>query len=377
MSGLTPILDTLLHQVLGRRVDLQQQDQQALQKPVNGVEAVRALKAVADATTAVGKPATDLSSQKVSGQTGTATNLQSLNANAQPSARFSDTAQLIAKLMTNAPTERAIKPAQALATTPEQARDVPQLAAKLSQSVRESGLFYESHLSKWLNGKLSSAHLQREPQMLLTRGAQVPLDHHGDSRSRPGHGLPQGAGGGDPAPPPGATLKALASLLATGKLPVADAAMERVATHVDNSSSAVTTRAENAPLPAGVEDKLFSVVRQQLEVLGSQHLQWQGELMSGQPVKIEIEAEPRYGEEEGTTEEGSQGNWSSSFTIALPMLGTIRFQVRRVAEQLAVEVFPQQKSTAMLLKASRDQTAQQLQGRSGAATAITVHEGAG
>jgi hypothetical protein len=47
------------------------------------------------------------------------------------------------------------------------------LPVRLSQTLAESGLFYESHLAKWIRGALSLERIQREPQARLAQDAQV------------------------------------------------------------------------------------------------------------------------------------------------------------------------------------------------------------
>jgi hypothetical protein len=47
---------------------------------------------------------------------------------------------------------------------PQGAPDPAQLAAQLRQAVAKSGLFYESHLAEWAEGKRSLAELMAEPQ---------------------------------------------------------------------------------------------------------------------------------------------------------------------------------------------------------------------
>ncbi len=44
--------------------------------------------------------------------------------------------------------------------------DTPRLAQKLQQTVTTSGLFYESHVAEWADGKRALTELMREPQML-------------------------------------------------------------------------------------------------------------------------------------------------------------------------------------------------------------------
>jgi hypothetical protein len=48
---------------------------------------------------------------------------------------------------------------------PPTAADTPALAAELKQTLEKSGLFYESHLRDWSEGKRPLADLAREPQM--------------------------------------------------------------------------------------------------------------------------------------------------------------------------------------------------------------------
>lgn len=50
------------------------------------------------------------------------------------------------------------------------------LPMRLQQTVRESGLFYESHLGKWVRGELSLDSIQREPQARLLQAPGARLD---------------------------------------------------------------------------------------------------------------------------------------------------------------------------------------------------------
>ena len=67
-----------------------------------------------------------------------------------------------------------------VAQLPEASREM--LPARLAQTVSESGLFYESHLAKWVNGEMPRENLMREPQAAFNRPGL------------PGAGLPELAG---------------------------------------------------------------------------------------------------------------------------------------------------------------------------------------
>jgi hypothetical protein len=49
----------------------------------------------------------------------------------------------------------------------------PQLAQKLEQSIQQSGIFYESHVADWAQGKLPLAQLMLEPQANIAKAANV------------------------------------------------------------------------------------------------------------------------------------------------------------------------------------------------------------
>jgi hypothetical protein len=95
-----------------------------------------------------------------------ATLMQTLAAGA-PEPELSDAARTISTLLTKA--QSGPNPPQAiLGTTPLMASSTtgtPQLAQALQDAIGRSGLFYESHVAEWAEGKRSLTELLREPQM--------------------------------------------------------------------------------------------------------------------------------------------------------------------------------------------------------------------
>lgn len=79
---------------------------------------------------------------------------------------ISDLGKLISTLLAASADETAAAPkdVQPLAAEPG---DAATIAPKLAQSVRESGLFYESHIAGWTDGRVALADLRREPQARL------------------------------------------------------------------------------------------------------------------------------------------------------------------------------------------------------------------
>ncbi len=207
MSGITPILDTLLHQVLGRRpapprqgpdTPLQPAAPGRPPQPARSDSRLNAGPVLADSAAGViARSATGkgLSAPPLTGDPPVVTHLS-------PAAR--EIAAILARFP--APPS-AIRPAlplldaallptpssasQASATPPPAQSSAPlpsplsaqltnvaplpgaasnesaMLALQLQSSIQRSGLFYEAHLRRWLSGRFERADLAREPQMRL------------------------------------------------------------------------------------------------------------------------------------------------------------------------------------------------------------------
>lgn len=104
--------------------------------------------------------------------------LPSLDANTLP-ARISNTGQLLARILDigHPPSgkQAAIAGAAPLIDPGKGVPPGPELARKLEQSISGSGVFYESHVAEWADGKRPLSELQREPQMqqaMATPGAK-------------------------------------------------------------------------------------------------------------------------------------------------------------------------------------------------------------
>ncbi len=134
MSGITPLIDTLLHQVLGKRVDFLR----GLPSPTPD-RATYLLSNKAGLATANAQAAMNHGAAVMSART-----------------RFSEAAQLISDALLSEevqiPTVSIKKPI----LTPEVGQPVSsqQVADKLKQSISSSGLFYESHVARWYKGEI-------------------------------------------------------------------------------------------------------------------------------------------------------------------------------------------------------------------------------
>lgn len=150
-------------------------------------------------------------------------------------------------------------------------------AQALPQALQHSGLFYESHLSDLHFGQRSAAELQQEPQNLAPRPAADPAS---------------------PAPSAG---------------PSGHAAQQ-----ADQSQALL--------------------VRQQLDVLANQAIQWQGQAWPQADMDWSIQRH-----EAGPDEEPE--HWSSTLHLDLPTLGPVTLRLNLLDQQLLVNIQAQQSAS--------------------------------
>jgi hypothetical protein len=95
-----------------------------------------------------------------------------------PELELSPAAKLLAGLLARTGTSPGVDAATPLAGTP---LDTAQLATRLEQSLRQSGVFYESHLAAWVQGRTALADLRREPQGRYAAPAEGGSDAPGEA----------------------------------------------------------------------------------------------------------------------------------------------------------------------------------------------------
>ncbi|MEC9483732.1 MAG: flagellar hook-length control protein FliK [Halomonas sp.] len=353
MSGvITPILDTLLHEVLGRRAEapLKHENFEPI-KPMLPRQASKAVHSDSRLNTsqAGGGQALESGAGRSPGLVA-----QEL-ASPTPSARthFSPAARSIADVLVKFPAPPSILRSP-VALMPEAGGGEPtQVAARLQQSIETSGLFYESHLGRWYRGELPRTALEREPQMQLFR----PLAFTGN-----------GTPGGTPASPEGfsrtgvhagqvgsASLSPLARGAAEGARPanalapvaapspmVSSSAQESATVPAAREVPGGTDRVASSPVDEagtsrraaaeGIEhldDTLHGLVRHQLELLVNPVLRWEGDVWSGVFMALVVhlpDGLPEHGEPSSERDgKGAEddGVWHSELTLSLPRLGAL------------------------------------------------------
>ncbi|MBF8224419.1 flagellar hook-length control protein FliK [Halomonas sp. 328] len=386
MSGITPILDTLLHQVLGKRVD--HAPPRDLNEPVRPLNASDATRALHSDSRLDGRrpPIADLAPTAQRGE-GRPAASQAAPAPAAGSfqTHFSPTARTIADLLIKFPAPpSAVRPAAPLMPQGE-SPTADSLAQRLEGSIRHSGLFHESHLARWYRGELPRAALAQEPQQWRTlsyrpaeggqppapwrpTGAVLPLAL---SAARGAVPTPMAPGAGTVASPvatpgeprpmmPGAASSASESARSQ-RLVEIQSLQPAKASGAVSSSAAPASRPAPLALPAAAQgevaaqgeaterarelsranepiaESLQGVLRHQLELLVNPVVRWEGDVWSGIFMALVIQLPAGYEErarQEAEGEEGTDEAWASELTLVLPGLGEVAVQLRLVARRL-------------------------------------------
>ena len=230
------------------------------------------------------------------------------------------------------------------------AMPVAELAAALEQTVNESGLFYESHLSQWLSGGYPADALANEPQTRLAgQTLQLPLDWGQSQADSAAAGTPAWLASGGAAPPGAGWLPhELPPQFSLPTGPHAGATPDGAAWRGAPAGAFDDTRAARpgAPTPdlrasiaASLHPATIPLVRQQLDVLATQQFRWTGEVWPGAKLDWTIEPERERRNRPSDADEGdAQQRWRTRVTLALPTLGTVDADLVLTGSQLVVRV---------------------------------------
>ena len=348
MSGITPILDTLLHQVLGRREGVVERalPEQPVAPPRPGREASRLHSDSRLDPRPLPTRGTGLAVDRKGGNgpvADTRAGMARTPARAiAPPLRFSTAARTIADVLARFPAPpSAVKAGKPLLGVSEHVR-APLLAARLRAGIEGSGLFYESHLRRWRSGMFPLRQLLREPQMRGVRSDGVP-SARGAARQ------------GSAAGPPAAAMPGRAPTTVAGEVAASPATVSYGAdgkpvnalpgAKVPGGPSAVPAGETPAVAADGavVRPGLESVVRHQLEMLAMPVLRWEGEPWSGVLMALMLQPPPaRANEGDADARRGraqeEDATWHSRLRLDLHHLGELTVDLRLGAQRVALAV---------------------------------------
>ncbi len=209
-------------------------------------------------------------------------------------ARVSDTGRWLSGFLGGAADQAPAQAVFGLMRTllSEPPSEAGQVGTMLQKGLRESGLFYESHLARWFGGDYRLEDLLREPQGRLSRRVSLPVPHVGP-----------------------------------------ETVSRQFAPTVELIES-VMKNAASAPHEGIADQRSLPVIREQLNSLQNGQLLFRGELFPGQPMEWSVA--------ERDARRGSQGErerlWETGLTIDLPRLGSIRTHLRLDGRRLWIDV---------------------------------------
>ena len=436
MSGITPLIDTLLHQVLGKRVDVPPtKDPNAPVQPVDpgrGPGAVHSdsrldARRPQQAAAATGeRPATpnaevptdsDRPASTITRLSAPGARIAELLARfpAPPSALTSTGPLLTASPAQQAPqsaspstlgathgapattTTMATSATAGLATGPSEPA-VTMLAERLGERMRDSGLFYESHLNRWFHGNLDRAQLAREPQMWralvfrpMASGANAQTSGHspvsGSGQLSAKADATLGQSNTQPSTrqniAPAFQLAPWRSTQPAGYLPSLATTFAANAQGAQGVSStpddAAAARREGAS-PSGVHESLAPLVRHQLEMLATPVLRWEGDVWSGLFMALAIHPPQR----EPDHQDGGKGRddnkdeehaWRTELELELAEHGSLRVSALLGEEHLSLRLATSAEGLRDRLEQGRETLIQRLEGHGFARVELTITEG--
>ena len=363
MSGITPLIDTLMHQVLGRQGEVSLQRALSEQvKPVSHGEGPRPIQrdSSLDGRAEPGS-LNDLRRMPASlgGERRFSSGEPQGSAPGSTQTHFSPAARSIADVLLRFPAPPAvIRPPSPLLTLQDSpAADV--VAGRLEASVRDSGLFYESHLKRWFQGDMSRQQLLREPQMqagprplmvpLTTQPLLpgVPFATNAESSARanalitPGSVLvymPNDKVVMERAAIPSAAATRSSFLSATGasdSSPREIIAYEREIEHMKHRGHRDI-----------VHESLQSLVRQQLDMLVMPAVRWEGDVWAGifMALVIHLPARDKAQEDQQENSDPDDG-WRSEMQLEVPNVGAFSVSLWFYRAVLSIDLTTADKAT--------------------------------
>ena len=240
-------------------------------------------------------------------------------------AALSNAGRLISALLSTAP---AAPPRQAQSILPLPPTTPADLPEPLARALERSGMFYESHQARWVDGEFPLERLLQEPQAALAAAASgTPAEGETDEARMP------------------------LGLLAASQADADAAADEGSPTNLQSAPARPADDSHAQP----VARETLALVRSQLEALDSRHITWLGEIWPGQPLRWEIE-----GDDPGRRGPGGERGWNTRFSLELPALGEIGADMAFAAGGVRVNLAAQTPEAAALMRAAGAELTQAL-----------------
>jgi hypothetical protein len=199
--------------------------------------------------------------------------------------------------------------------------DAPLLGRMLQQELRESGLFYESHLARWFGGDYPLDEILKEPQGRLSPRLMLPMELNGvmnDDLVRAG--------------------------ARSGSTEIMEAAFKQAGDGMTHEGIA--------------DQRSLPIVGEQLSALQSGQLVFHGELFPGQHMEWSVVERDAGRNKSG----GRERSWETSVAISLQHLGPITARLTFDGARVALKISAEDSLTVPVLESGKARLVEQLEG---------------
>lgn len=239
-------------------------------------------------------------------------------------------------IQNNAETSNAALIKNTAAILPGAPVSVQQLVTALKDTISKSGFFYEAHQAQWVTGERSLESLLQEPQAKLSvstveQKTTAPVVTDKNSSDSP-----------------------------ISSTQIKNAASETVlASNVTKLGSDV---ASQQTVTAGPREPVHplssSIVQQQLNILDTRQIAWQGQVWPGQNMEWEIEED---GQHRASGIEGDEAVWRTRLHLDFPALGGVTAHLSLGAGVVKVDFSVEQASSVGVLQTEVPSLAQSME----------------
>ncbi|OQA33326.1 MAG: Flagellar hook-length control protein FliK [Betaproteobacteria bacterium ADurb.Bin341] len=248
--------------------------------------------------------------------------------------RLSQTGKMIGDLLTGIGKEGSRAQPAALNGNQPLIAKMPQSAAELvpllKEALAKSGMFYEAHQARWVEGKLPTAVLLQEPQGKLSPAPREAQPQRPETPNTPTAPAPASKG--------------------------AEEGVARTPLPTTPLETAAAARPNAAASP--IHPQLVPLVQQQLDALSTQTYLWQGQAWPGQNLYWEI-SEDGSGRQSGEDETAER--WQTRMALNLPKLGGVEARIRlRSGDAIDIILTTDSEETRNKLAAASNQLRQKL-----------------
>ncbi len=218
------------------------------------------------------------------------------------------------------------------------------LAQAINNAVEFSGLFYESHLAEWSDGKRSLESLMREPQAQM--GSRLTSSEDITALASQLSEKLQFAG----------NRQSLIDLMRT-----LEAAQSKEADSVSQDATGKLTT---------LNEETARLLNLQLNALENRHLAWHGEIWPDQDMEWEVS-------EEASGKEAREEDviWTSELKLSFPALGAVQASIRLSGNHVQLHLHAETEKTASTLRKFTTELATALDNARSPLDLLTVSHG--